>query len=515
MNNTSVQHTGARQTVLHCAAWAVFVGWLLLFVDGFILQPQMFLFHGRVPVHPLVKPVLFLSVVVVFLLRRKTISPAFLKIWACFSTYMMCHGAYFLFVRHFPSLYLFKFYNGIALLAILPLLPSLSGLLPAEKLVRVIKLVFIPVATLGLAQHFLNVTIVPPRSCDGRMDYGAYWFGHVRVFSFFSQSGYLALYMISVMLLCAAQFYGCQKTWQRIVQAVSFFICLLLVYWTYTRLQYLAVAFSLLSWVLVRRLAVKAVRKLVWLPVIYVAVGLLLVIGLYVKASSQPGNREYMDAMETKLTVDAVAIPKSITREMLIATPTTQSASCANFKFWRFSNGESGVAAAVPSVSVSASVSAVAAPVLVAVALAAVPVPIAPILSQQSLLNRVVEWRVFGRIGLKSWQTVLFGTPYEPDSFDIPQLRVLCIDNLYIELFLKFGLAGLVLFGLLYWQIWLMVLKHAALSTEPLAQALLLFSALPVVGILGTLWYYYFVAVLLVFFLPELPANGDGKQVIK
>jgi hypothetical protein len=465
------------------AAHLAFFSWLLLLVDGLSPQLQMFLSHGYVPVHPLLKPLFLTSVLTLAFFRKKTLALNFLKLWLIFVLYIVCHAVYFVFVNKYDFAYLLNLYAGqYFLLLLLPVFPSLSGSIPPKTIYRTLKILFIPLAILGAAQHFFNATIVPPISCDHYLNLQNYVFhGNVRAFSLFSQLFSAGQYFLLVgvsSLICVIK-----SSKSRYINMIFAVLSWFLVYVTFTRTVYLAAIFSLFSLLILFGICKSEMRINKYIPLYYLLAGLILVGTLTFSVYCTPASRVSLNAEVFKISKNLKSIPLRVSKDIMsagnISLIDSVKVAPPQFQYFR---GD--------SISESQSKTL-------------------PFASQDSYLVRLAQWKAYWTIGFKDAPSFLLGTGYMPATY-VLSLKDFCLDNTYLDVFAQIGMIGLLLVSLIYWQFWQLISNIVLASPSPFGMSsLVLFSTLPIVGFFMTGLNFYFIIGILVF----LDADNNSELI--
>ena len=466
--------TTFKMRLLKIIAYLAFLSWILLFVDGLFSQIQMFFFVGRIPIRPILKPLLLAAALAAFYLRGDTLPKKQLKLLIGFGFYIVFHAVYSIAVNGHDLRYLSHLYSGqYFFLILLPLFPSFSGLISSEVIIGVLKSLCIPLGVLGLCQHLFNATIIPPTSCDHYFNLANYaFYGSVRIFSFFAQLFSAGQYFILLGLLffLLALKSATKRIFNLILSASLFF----LVYATFTRTVYLAAIVSLLS-LLFFGVSHRTPVFRKYLPAFYIIIGLLLVGTLTVNAVKKPGAKLQMESYSRQTGAILINLPLRISKKDQIpittAIPDLLENECQGYRYFRLQSISQSSISQMP-----------------------------PLTSQYSFLMRLVQWKEYGCLGFRDVKSFLFGTGYMPSEY-VNALKEFCIDNSYIDVFIQIGFAGLVLVCFIYWQFWLLILENTSFDPSPLKVSVLaMFSTLPIVGFFITGLSYYSILGILIFF---------------
>lgn len=172
-------------------ALAVSAWWLLGIVDSALPQLQMALFGGMVPIRGVLLDILFLGLLGLLALLRGSLPPAPMGLGtatAAFGAYLFVE-LLFLYARRDTSILglVTDYYRYYFFLLVLPFAYYAQSSLDARRLLRILLLAFVPLAWLGLQQHFGGDPLLPTASADGRFQVFAWaWQGEVRAFSLFN-----------------------------------------------------------------------------------------------------------------------------------------------------------------------------------------------------------------------------------------------------------------------------------------------------------------------------------------
>lgn len=217
--------------------------WLLCFVDAAWPQMQMAIFgnyvlFGMWPLH-----LLYLGAAGYALLRRgpPELPGALGSTWAAFAAYLAIN-LLFLEAR-FPGSFgdlLTTFYRFYFYALTIPLAFVLRGALDSARIQTLLLVLFIPLAALGLRQHFSGDPILPTVATNGTFQVYSWGFmGDVRAFSLFNSGwsfGHFAV-LIGVLALWRWWFrHAAAGNWLTIALLIAAGIC---IYYSLTRTVYL------------------------------------------------------------------------------------------------------------------------------------------------------------------------------------------------------------------------------------------------------------------------------------
>jgi hypothetical protein len=191
----------SNKRILKILGYIAFVSWIFLFINGLSPQIQMFLFNGKVFLYNVFWKFLFLILVVtIFILKRESFPKAVLLPYSMFLVYSIFHSIY-LYHHGFKILPIIFSYNSYYFyIFLLPFLLSLSGILDKNIIIKILKILFIPIIIIGLLQHFLKATILPVSSCDGYFKVFSFdFYGKVRPFSLFGSPVFFMFYLIFML----------------------------------------------------------------------------------------------------------------------------------------------------------------------------------------------------------------------------------------------------------------------------------------------------------------------------
>ncbi|MGB0220270.1 MAG: hypothetical protein ACPHN2_03010 [Sinimarinibacterium flocculans] len=172
-------------------AAALLAFWLLWVVDSALPQLQMALLGGSVPVRGALLDGAFLLMMAVLLLVRGRLPappPAVATTIVAFMAYLFLELFFLVARKQVTGVGLITdYYRYYFFLLALPFVFVAEGSLSADRVFRWLLIAFVPLAWLGLQQHFGGDPVVPTRAVDGRFQIFAWdWRGEVRAFSLFN-----------------------------------------------------------------------------------------------------------------------------------------------------------------------------------------------------------------------------------------------------------------------------------------------------------------------------------------
>ncbi len=213
MSSVAVDRTPVPRTPSLVAA-VLLTFWLLWVVDSALPQIQMALLAGHVPVRGVLVNAAFLLLLCTMLLvkgRLPLVPPPIAVTTLAFLAYLALEVLFLVARTQASSVALVTdYYRYYFFLLILPLVFLADGALSAERVFGWLLLAFVPLAWLGIQQHFSGETILPTKAIDGRFQIFA-WdrHGEVRAFSLFN-SGWSFGHFAT--LVAAMAFFGLRES---------------------------------------------------------------------------------------------------------------------------------------------------------------------------------------------------------------------------------------------------------------------------------------------------------------
>lgn len=469
--------------VLKVAVWAAFISWLFLFINALFPYIQMFMFDGKVLLLPIFfKISFFIFCLVAFCVNKKLMPERVLILWAVLVCYLCLHGFYMVYVLGYTLKYVLFGYNAYYYyFVILPILPSLSGVIPVRSVLRVLMLVFIPVAVVGVLQYCLNAPVLPVRSSDGRFILGSYnFFGKMRPTSFFAYPGLFSFYLVFMVFVFLGVIKACRK-WS-IFAGLCACVALFLIFVSYSRSTYVFV-FTLLPAALLLftgETRYKAVF-LKYLPAVYIPVtaSLVFLLSLFIVK---------FDPAILKLDSEGLS------RELAQISGNLHSANKSHIDTghlplvdWHFFN----------STDVSADVE-----------LCSLSQP--KLTSGYSFLMRIHEWKVFGKLAFFDQKTLMLGNGYLQNG-RLSAAKDFLVDNLYLNIVLHIGIIGLFLVLSLLWSFWRYLIE--TIERDFFSKALIImFSTITVLAFSGMILMDYMCFALVLFFIAGEKAVAKATE---
>jgi hypothetical protein len=258
------------------SAFLVLVFW---YIDTLFLQIQMAVF-GSTPLPNLVVKALFSLLVLLVALwgllgsERTGIPRSLLLFWRFFVLYLVVE----LFVLRarfgYDYEYLIFSYNAYYFpIILLPAFFYFRRSIRESSIVKILWVLFVPVALLGIAQHFLNSTVLPTDSANGYLGVVSWdFFGTVRAFSLFAAPSYFGHFIAFVAAIALAL--AMARRVGKVKIGLLLVLALISAYATWTRASELEVLCVILAvWLLH---SARTARKLLLLPIAYGAFGILV-----------------------------------------------------------------------------------------------------------------------------------------------------------------------------------------------------------------------------------------------
>lgn len=263
-------------------AWAVFVSILVLLIDAAVPQLQMAISGGYLG-NNFVRfkfVVIFGGVYFALVNGLKGLGSRLYLMWFLFLTYAV--GVIFLqplYTNHQPIFLLISFVDNFSLLLFLPILLAMGGVINPVQVRRVLFLVFVPLALLGIAQFVTSEPIVRPMSLDGRFMVNSWTIsGRARGFSLFTSGlrfGYFIAMIAAVAAACVLLGkYGQKIRFARVILTLALLACAA----TLTRNVYVMVLEAIFAAYLLTRGTRWARNYALALPLVYGGIALALTV---------------------------------------------------------------------------------------------------------------------------------------------------------------------------------------------------------------------------------------------
>ncbi len=259
--------------------------WLLCFVDSAWPQAQMAVFgqsvyFGMWPIH-----LLYLAACGLMILRQglPAVPASLLVWWAVFGAYLTL-SLIFLEARYPGSFGALAttFYRFYFFLMTIPLAFALQGTIESRQIQRVLMLLFVPLAALGLIQHFDADPILPTAAINGTFQIFAWWFqGDIRAFSLFNSGWSFGHFCVFVGTLAIWRYLfseGVAPSWTALIYLGVAALC---TYCALTRTVYLVGLGSLFATIWLER-ARRTGRfgGAYWLPPLFALGGFMVARGI-------------------------------------------------------------------------------------------------------------------------------------------------------------------------------------------------------------------------------------------
>jgi hypothetical protein len=433
--------------ILKILGYIAFVSWLFLFINGLSPQIQMFLFNGNVFVYNVFWKFLFLiSVVTIFILKRESFPKAALLPYSMFLIYSIFHSIY-LYHQGFKILPIIFSYNSYYFyIFLLPFLPSLSGILDKDIIVKIFKILFIPIIIIGLLQHFLNATIFPVSSYDSYFKVFSYnFYGKLRPFSLFVNPGLFMFYLIFMLGIFMEDLKE-----RKYLSFLAILLSIYLIMFSSTRTTYLLILFVFISFIIrfigERKSFFDKLFK--YLPVLYGITGFVIVFIIYHLTFNVNYFNKKIDISELERKFIEVKNQIFFEDKLKINEINKYEKSFKEFKYFNFKN----ISPEVKSPEVKS-------PEVKSPEVKSPEVKSPEVTSTDSFIMRILEWKIFGSLVFENWETFLFGKGYvQNDRF--PVFKDLIIDNLYLNILLFSGVAGFFILFWLLWSLWKFIIEQ-------------------------------------------------------
>ncbi len=269
-NNTEMNATTSGLSQI------VFLALLIWSVDALFLQAQMLLLHST-PLPNLVVKAIFAAALVAGAFRqwltgssKATPAPLF-RIWLLFAVFLLVETFYLMASYGLSLEYvLFRYNANYFRILFLPMFYCFEHSNEEDSISRALGYVFVPLAVLGVAQHFAGSVLLPTRSSNGYLEVMSWdFYGTVRGFSLFNAPSYFG-HFIALMAALGMAFYKSKK------RALQGLVLLILAvasgYSTLTRATQIEIAFAIFTvWLLYRWPGHR--KLLLALPVFYAFLG--------------------------------------------------------------------------------------------------------------------------------------------------------------------------------------------------------------------------------------------------
>ena len=457
----------SNKRILKILGYVAFVSWLFLFINGLSPQIQMFLFNGKVFVYNVFWKFLFLiSIVSIFILKRESLPKPVLLPYSIFLIYSIFHSIY-LYNKGFEFLSIIFSYNSYYFyIFLLSFLPSLSGILDKDIIIKILKILFLPIIIIGLLQHFLNATILPVSSCDGYFKVFSYnFYGKLGPFSLFGSPGFFMFYLIFMLGIFMEDLEE-----KEYLALLPILLSIYLIIFSYTRTTYLLIFFVFTSFV-IRFIGERKSffnRLFKYLPVLYGITGFVIVFLIYSLTFKVNYFNKKVDISGLERNFIEVKNQLRFEDKLKINTINKYENSCKEFKYFNFKN----ISPEVRSPEVK---------------------------SPDSFIMRILEWKIFGSLVFEDWKIFLFGKGYiQNDRF--PVFKDLIIDNLYLNILLFSGLVGFFILFWLLWSLWKVIIEQNQ-NNIIYIWILSILSTILLTGSLGMVLGDYMILITFLFFI--------------
>ncbi len=258
--------------------------WLFSIVDSALAQAQIQLLGDRVPIGGWALDALLLLALLILVLRNglPTVPRSIAWTWGLFSAYLALELVFLAARRQTPALAMITdFYRYYFYLLLLPAAYLCAHRIDERRLSRWLLCCFVPLAWLGLQQHFGGDAMLPTQSGDGRFQIFAWGFqGDIRAFSLFNSGWSFGHFgaLMAALVLCAWRLRPA-----RIPAALwfgLFTLALVAVYASHTRTAFLVAAATVFAVPFALRMRATGQRgAMVLLPLLFAFAGWLVAVG--------------------------------------------------------------------------------------------------------------------------------------------------------------------------------------------------------------------------------------------
>lgn len=245
---------------------------VLWYMDGLLLQIEMAAL-GSTPVPNMVLKVFFSFLVLLAAAwgalgsERTGIPRSLLLLWRVFVVYLVVE--LFVLANRFGYGYdylLFSYNAYYFPIILLPCFFYFRRSIREYSIVRILFIVFVPVALLGIAQHFLNRTLLPTDSVNGYLGVTSWdFFGTVRAFSLFTSPSYFGRFIGLIAAIAVAL--ATTRSGAKVKLTFIFILVFTSAYATWTRATALEILCATLTvWFLN---SARRPQRVAFLPVVY------------------------------------------------------------------------------------------------------------------------------------------------------------------------------------------------------------------------------------------------------
>gem|GEM_PF-6743489 len=387
--------------------------------------------------------------------------------WLIFACYLLVSSAYLLFHLKYPlSLVAYGFNTYYFYILLLPLLPSLRGMISAELIKKIFIFLGISLLLLSLIQHITDSMIIDVfRVTNESKDLSFY--GHIRAISLFMNALSCGLfYTIVAALSYFSAFDAPQRNGRKIACLACSGLLLYGVYITYMRTAYMMAVFAMTTLFLLTTLNNGMLKKfLVRLPVANALCGILVIgiLWLGVNKSIFPANINKYIFKESLYTFS-----RSLTEY--------NTAELRYNSYFKIDPDSSK-----PKISTSVNV-----------------------FRGDSFAMRIIEWKAYGSIAFHNTTSAFLGLGYT-QSDRLKNLEEFYIDNTYLSVIMQIGLLGLFCIVFLVWRLWLYLAENYRYNSMSIV-LFAVFSTLPIIAFFNNVLAEYF--LLIVIFFMVLPRKG-------
>jgi hypothetical protein len=276
----SASNTGSQRMYLTHALGVILLGIVLLsMINGLMPQAEMAIFAGHVPIPSVVLKftMILIAGMGILISRKVNAPPKVIYAWMILVEYVLFEFLFFTISKGFSLEYIaYSIEATLYFLLLLPFFYTLKRTVDEGKIIKIILLLFFPLAAVGLWQSLSNHPLLPTLSADKYFQvYSWDFYGRVRAFSFFGSASNFGHFLA---LVAAMSVVGLRQ-WRgrrRVLAALVLTSSLVSTYFTLTRATYVEVTLAVTTAVLITFFRWRGVRlSLLW-P-LYASLGLFIV----------------------------------------------------------------------------------------------------------------------------------------------------------------------------------------------------------------------------------------------
>ena len=447
--------TGFVPKIVVFCGYAAFFSCLFLIINGLAPNIEMAVSGGRI-LH-IIRPrmVFCFSLLLTFILNPKRIPRNIFIPWAAFCVYLIFELLYFRAKGLDAHLIASAFNSYYLLILMFPFFSSLTGVVHFRKMLAILRVIFVVLAAIGLAQLLLNAPVLPVGSCDGVFTVSSWEFYRgIRMFSLFSAPMGFVLYSVFLLVISLpgpkARSVSCCDHTKLILNILTAAAAAILVYAGYLRSGYVFLFFAITTF-LVYYCVYPGRRLFRYLPIAYLAAGILFVAGLSARVP---------DALLINTAKNIYLTAYGGGKIRAAAVSGTKQPGCDNFKFFNLPDVHKNLTPAAAPISAPVSIPAPPSPLSVR------EIVHDKLGNSDSFASRLAQWSFCWDMLTSGARTFLFGTGYSQGNTGM--LLLFPIDNAYMAVAINTGLIGLCIYFWYWWNVWT-VLYNDVVRNRPFA----------------------------------------------